>query len=153
LSAGTQGPRNKVQTVDVPFNWLVHLDRQLISPMELLHVSSLPPWELTKRFASPGPDPTTGTTVATLPPFPGNQPVKPSTHYAPWGSETAQLYRFFHAVKTKELAADAGLNGRYLGLVNLNTVGGGGVLSALADAQTTSPFTDAADVSNFFSSL
>jgi hypothetical protein len=77
-----------------PFNWLVHPDRQLISPMELLHVSAFKPHELTQQFV-------TGTAAAPA----------AFQHYAPWfdkglaAGNSARLYRLMEFLETRSRAS------------------------------------------------
>ena len=64
----TQGALSK-------YDWLaVHLDRQVVSPMELLFASAYPPFQLTQRFI----DPSSGSTVA-------------FGHMAPWFDKPGAL--------------------------------------------------------------
>jgi hypothetical protein len=88
-----------------PLDWLVHLDRQLTSPMELMHVSAFKPHELTQTFVVPSTDPN-----------PAAFAVQPFNHRVPWfdedlaGTPTAshRLYRFFEFVETASRAAGTG---------------------------------------------
>jgi len=116
-----------------PFTWLVHLDRALISPMELLHVSGFSPHLLTQRFVSPNtllvPQPYT---------YPVPTPINlngatlplgyPATfscfqHYVPWFDQSRRLYRFFEMVDTRNAAAGVSpINGRVPGKININTL-------------------------------
>jgi hypothetical protein len=56
------------------FDWLVHLDREVISPMELLHVSGYKPYQLTERFMADG---------------------SPTAHCVPWFDGQNRLFRLF----------------------------------------------------------
>src|SRR5262249_38827876 len=73
---------------------LVPLDRQPLSPMELLHVSGFKPHLLTQQFV----------TVV-------NGARTPFTHYAPWfdqniaSGNSALLYRLFEFVETRNRAS------------------------------------------------
>lgn len=82
-----------------PLDWLVHLDRQLVSPAELLHVSAYKPHELTQEFKdfTPG--------------FVGPQPFN---QRVPWFDEdqataatpgSHRLARFFEFVETRSRAS------------------------------------------------
>jgi hypothetical protein len=122
-------PTTPGQTIKVPFDWLVHLDRQPISPMELLHVSGFKPHELTQMFVQPD----------------GRTPVNPYgvsfQHYAPWldgnspAGTSSRLFRFLEMVTARSRAAGMALNGRIPGKINLNNVWDMEVFRALCDAQ------------------
>jgi hypothetical protein len=91
--AGTAQPKNTFFKANddlsggrSPFDWLVHLDRKLISPIELLHVSSVKPHELTQEFMT------------------GNGPGQRFKHRAPWLDEDveyplAESHRLYRALE------------------------------------------------------
>jgi hypothetical protein len=70
-----------------PFDWLVHLDRPLVSPIELLHVSAYKPHELTQQF------------------FTGDGPGQRFNHRAPWfdedltDSDASRSHRLYRALE------------------------------------------------------
>ncbi|HZY85451.1 MAG TPA: hypothetical protein VFE78_11515, partial [Gemmataceae bacterium] len=98
------------------YDWLVHLDRELISPMELLHVSACRPHQLTQRFLTAG---------------------GKFGHYAPWFDQTRRLYRVFEFLEARSQSAGglAEANGRMAGKINLNTVWDAETFLALCDPQ------------------
>jgi hypothetical protein len=108
------------------YDWLVHLDRQLISPMELLHVSGYRPHELTQRFILE------------------DVPAQKFQHYAPWFDQGRRLYRMLEHFQTYNRAT--GGNGPTIpGKVNVNTLWEDylPVWRALGDAQLSNNFTPA----------
>jgi hypothetical protein len=112
-------PKTPNQTLTIPFNWLVHLDRNLISPMELLHVSGYKPHELTQQFVSPPPA--------------GGAPT-PYQQYAPWTDPASRIYRALDFLKTHELATGVPGNGRIPGKININTIWDSEIFEALCSA-------------------
>src|SRR5262249_34591202 len=87
-------------------NWLVHLDRQVISPAELLHVSAYPPHLLTQKLVSPA---ATGESAQ-------------YNHLVPWFDQGNRLYRFLEFVDAGHRAAGVAPHGRAAGKINLNTI-------------------------------
>ncbi len=116
------------QPAAASFDWLVHLDRPLISPMELLRVSAFKPHELTQQFMLLN---------------------QPSSHEAPWLNGGSRLYRVFEFLETLPRAAGmpAAPGGRVPGKVNINTIWDPETLLALCDPQPSNNFT-AADLHN-----
>lgn len=100
------------------YDWLVHLDRQLISPIELFMVSGYQPWQLTRQFVIGDkvfPTPAVGFRHQHL------------VHYTPggtagWYQENQRLYRFLEFVETRDRMAGVVAGGRNPGQINLNTV-------------------------------
>jgi hypothetical protein len=128
-------PTTNGQTLRLPFDWLVHLDRQLLSPMELLFVSGYRPYELTQAFVK---DTSTTPTLAT---------GIAQSHRAPWFYEdpvfgSSRLHRFLELVATHSQAAGVRPGGRAPGKININTLWDIQVFRALCDAQPGNAFRD-----------
>jgi hypothetical protein len=110
---------------DNPFDWLVHLDRQLVSPIELLNVSAWKPHELTQQFIK------------------GDNPLTPAMkhlHMADWGqsgnpavSSSHRLYRLFAMLNTRDRTEGMAFGGRIPGRININTIWDPQTLLALCD--------------------
>jgi hypothetical protein len=120
----TFGLRNEPVPAAGHYDWLVHLDRPLINPMELLQVAGCQPHQLTHRF------------VTTDGPF---------GHRAPWFDQTRRIYRVLEFLETQDRAAGTATGGRIPGKINLNTVWDPETLRAICDPQPSNYFT-AADV-------
>jgi hypothetical protein len=104
------------------YDWLVHLDRPLISPMELLAVAGCQPHQLTHRFVTE---------------------EGPFNHRAPWFDQARRLYRVLEFLETRDRAAGTGVGGRTPGKINLNTVWDPETFRALCDPQPPNGFTTA----------
>jgi hypothetical protein len=120
----TFGRRNNPLPLSRHYDWLVHLDRQVISPMEVLHVSAFPPYQLTQNFII-GDD---------------TQPGQKFQHYVPWLAENRRLYRLFEFLTAHPRAAGVPQGGRIPGKINLNTIWDPETFLALCDPQPANAF-------------
>ena len=130
-----------------PFNWLTHLDRQLVSPMELLQVSGFKPHELTQQFVFG----LAGT---------------PYQHLVPWfdgdpsltAGNSHRLWRIFEFLETGDRASGVAPSGRIPGKVNINTIWDievfQAICAALAPGSTPNPnYFDTDTISNTTSGI
>ncbi|MFL5243051.1 MAG: hypothetical protein ACJ8FY_13165 [Gemmataceae bacterium] len=119
------GPAGKPDATDptlkLPFDWLVHLDRKLLSPMELLNVSGFKPHELTQQFMA------------------ANQPFG---HRAPWYDQNSLIHRFLEFVEPHERGLFSLQGGRIPGKININTIWDPETFQALCDASPSNYFID-----------
>jgi hypothetical protein len=123
-------PKKPDGTPNYPaFDWMVYLDRQLISPLELLHVSAFKPHELTQQFKY-------------VPVGGGVANAVTHGHYAHWFNEQTRLYRLFEFLATaNRMISAATPDGRFPGKVNINTIWDPEIFRALCDAQPSNAFT------------
>ena len=98
--------------------WFTHLDRSLVNPLELLHVSAVRPHELTQQFVTSG----------------GR-----FKHLAPWGDKKSMLYRALDLVGVPNHLAGTFRGGRHPGIINLNTVTERQIFRAICDPQDANP--------------
>jgi hypothetical protein len=119
------------------YDWLVHLDRQPVSPMELLHVSACQPYQLTQRFVRGD----------------NTNPANRFQHQAPWADESRRLYRLFEFLECGSRAAGVRHRGRVPGKINLNTVWDVETFRALCDANPSNHVSSQADVDAIFNRM
>jgi hypothetical protein len=152
IEVASPDPKTPGQTLKLPFDWLVHMDRYLINPMEILQTSGFPPYLLTQQFMTSNPP-----SIQQVPGTPSNQAFQ---HIAPWTNASTRLYRFFEYVDINSRATGVSYGGRIPGKMNVNSIWAGSPLGgndvetfmALCDPNTASTF-QAGDVTAILSAL
>ena len=122
--------------LNLPFTWLVHLDRVPISLPEIMHVSGVAPKDVTTAFNNGAF--TDGT--------------NPIGHKAPWLDGGSRLARFLEFAQVKSRQAGIAQDGRIPGLVNINSIWDQEIFSALCDANGINNFTQA-EVDTIFGAM
>ncbi len=130
----TFGSVNDATTQQKQYDPMFHLDRQLVSPMDLLHVSGYVPHGLTHHFKAPTTQAGTAVSYA---------------HQINWFDETNRLYRAFEFLVTKDRTTGVSLGGRVPGMININTIYDLEVFRALCDSQGANGFSQT-DVDRIF---
>ncbi len=114
------------------FDWLVHLDRPLTGPMELLHVSGFKPHELTQQFmTAPSASATPDQKFNHRAPFFVRNPANAAELQM---VQSARIFRALEYLTVGDRSLYPGTGGRIPGKVNINTVFDPEVLDALIDA-------------------
>jgi hypothetical protein len=157
----TQPGGNGDQTLQMPFEWLCHLDRALISPIELFQVSAWKPHELTQQFVSvprgvpPGlarPQSFQHLAVWASPQPPTGVPPPQQTY-----PDRTRLFRALAYLRVRDRTLGMGFNTRRPGLININTVWDENPIQAIADGDDTTNSSGnhfrTTDISNMWAGL
>jgi hypothetical protein len=118
-NVGTQGNLSA-------YDWLVHLDRQVVSPAELFHVSGYPPFQQLRRFVDVNPGNGAKTYCGQMAPW-----FDPNETLPTAGSN--RLYRLFEFLDAGNRGAGVVPNGRVAGKINLNDIWDERTFVALCD--------------------
>jgi hypothetical protein len=132
---GPTTPADGGETIQTPFDWLVHLDRPLVNQTELLHVSAGRPHDLTYTFVGAN-----------------NVKYGGSAQTVILANTVPQLYRAFDLLTVQPFGHQTALGGRMAGRININTIQDKRVWDALFDAQGFNGF-DQAFVDNLWTQL
>jgi len=124
--------------LNLPFTWLVHLDRQLVNPIELLELAGCKPAEVTRRFINE--NDTTNTTASIFKTQNNNSFYG---HKVPWLDGSSRLSRFLEFAQVKSRQAGVAQDGRIPGLVNINAIWDKEIFNALCDANANNNFNQA----------
>jgi hypothetical protein len=116
----------RTETLMAPFDWLVHMDRQLINQSELFQVRDTPPHRVTNQFVR--------ATNAVTPS--GAAPgVTYDAGFANWRAIQDGVARAFEYLTVRPYTAGVAHGGRMPGRVNINAVQDRRVLHGLFDPQ------------------
>jgi hypothetical protein len=122
--------------LNVPFDWLAHLDRALVSPVELFNVSAWHPHELTQQFITRP----IGSPAGPTPPkkfqhmAAWNEPIGLPTQITP---DMSRLFRALGYLHVRDRTLGMGIHGRVPGRINLNTAWDESIFQAIADGDDT----------------
>ncbi|WP_162656751.1 hypothetical protein [Tuwongella immobilis] len=131
------GPTNSAgDTLDTPFEWLVHLDRQLINIFEIQHVSAFKPHQLTQEFKRTQGTPPPGLSHRHVAPWLRDPTAANTLAFAP----STRLYRALELLTTASRTEYQGNLARVPGKININTIYDREVLQALIDPQQSNSF-------------
>ena len=120
------GGATRPETLMTPFDWLVHMDRPLVSQLELFQVRDTPPHRVTGQFlrASNTPRPSGAVTGVTY-----------DSGYANWRAIHDGVARALEYLTVKPHTVGVAHGGRVPGRININGIQDRRILQGLLDAQ------------------
>jgi len=156
------GTKTAPETIMTPFDWLVHLDRPLISQAELLHVQAVKPHEVTQYFLQPpvtaangdqvrkdmgvipwlGVDTNNANATFGQPPLYDSLSGRPLFNYSSANNPSALtgngMFRALEVLRVKPWVYGTPSGGRVAGKVNIGTTQDPRIMQAILDPQNNS---------------